>query len=1151
MTKSGSWLVLLSLASSALIAFICLQSGRPIALAAAPVGAAVVVLLFTWLAGALGARRAARKLERGWLEQGAAYARGARPDVQDELNAEQQRFERALNAWKTAVRRGDALVSLPWYALVGPPGAGKASALRQAGLQFPETETEMDTELRVRGVGGSRNCNVWFSREALLLDTAGAPDDERPEWLNFLQLLRSQRRAKPLNGLIAAVSIGDVVNATTEDVEVLAEALRARLEEIAGELQVALPVYLLLTKCDQVEGFSELFGSLRASERDRVLGFTLPFSGARSLDDAFDELTNALRHTAIVRMAEERSQRARQLAFAFPEQLAAMRANLALFVEQLFGKNERLPLRGVYFSSARQEGPRFNLLFEPDPDTAPNLLDPKSYFLRELFSRVIFADKDLASVSVGELARKRRRRALFTGAFALATLATGVAPAVLLVRHVLQLRATAQLLAAAGSGGQAPARPELSAQGRALVADLERYERGLPQLFSKLGLYTGDQVLPPLRRFTAELVREQLVLPLVESDRDALHMFATRFESAPRASPNRADHDALYAALKLHLLLTNPSFAAPHARWLEDELAKRWSEELGREAPRIAHAYVRATQSCPELAIAQDTDAMRRVRAVLRRASSAQQTLETIVARAGGFELDLQALSGAANVFEGKRQVRGAFTRRGYESAVRELFASGAPEHADEPWVLGLREDTGSTSERSARLAELEALYFRAYAQEWRNLLDGLRTQSPPLDGPAALALLNDLTRGEPPPIAKLIQSLAENVRLQPSAAGAAETLIATSQRSPKRTGKRPAPRDNKDEERASERFGAAEVAQAFAELLSFGAATQRAPYSAYHEQLVLLRDALQAKLDNPLESQALERRIEAAQTRVRSLIDAQAASLRPLLEALLWPPIQGLRDGAGRDGSVLGQKWCKEVVAPFEKKLAERYPFNPEGEDARLEDFDAFYRPESGVLWRFVHANLKDQVHVADDHYAFTPKYALGGGLYTKELVEFLDRSLAISRAFYSSAAKAPRADFSLRIHGDAPDVRISVGGKQIGFDKSLPWQALSWPGPQAARGSAITARGRSVRSQAGAWGLFRMLEHGTSARTADDAISVTWRLADDAALWIDLRPESSVSPFFDLQALSSQPHLLYVTRAASAQVPQRIALGQPPCKP
>ena len=67
--------------------------------------------------------------------------------------------------------RGAYLYQLPWYAIIGPSGAGKTTALLNSGLGFP---TAVAGEYRaLRGQPNTPNCDWWFTDEAVLIDTAG------------------------------------------------------------------------------------------------------------------------------------------------------------------------------------------------------------------------------------------------------------------------------------------------------------------------------------------------------------------------------------------------------------------------------------------------------------------------------------------------------------------------------------------------------------------------------------------------------------------------------------------------------------------------------------------------------------------------------------------------------------------------------------------------------------------------------------------------------------------------------------------------------------------------------------------------------------------------------------------------------------------
>jgi type VI secretion system protein ImpL len=1188
-------LVVLSLACSALIGWICVLTEQSVLYAIAPVALFLLVLLVLFVVTRLNARRGANQLEKGLMAQAEAQARTARPDQKQQVVALQRDFEGAVRDLKTSKlgRAGrDALYLLPWYAIIGPSGAGKTTALRHSGLRFPSTRGQ--DNFKVKGVGGTRNCDFWLTNDAVLLDTAGrwaTQQDDHHEWLGFLQLLRKHRAKKPLNGMIAAIGIGDIVNGSDEEIDTLAEHMRTRLEEVVTQLRVSIPVYVLFTKCDLVEGFVDMFGGLRATEREQILGFTLPLSrGSHSpeelFDDYFDELADNLRSASYARMGEERGARERKRVYSFPEQFRVMRDKLARFTARLFENSvysETVPLRGVYFSSGTQEGRPFNLLFEPSSHAEQEVVDQKGYFLRDLFMQVIFADSAIASASQAELRRQRIMRLALTGTLALVTLVIGVIPATVFLTSRHQIASTTDLVQKAEHDASSAARaaPSYTETARSLHDDLEGYERGAPSFFTSLGMYTGGSVVPPLRQYFAYLLRRELVAPVVSAEAQAMTDFGLRYEASPRAMPTPAEHDTFYNALKLHLLLTMPKMPQQYASWVEQRLSDGWSAAMPKQAQNseLARAYVDYAQLYPELAFSADSTLVRRVRATLNRTSAAQQTLDAIITHVSslGYDLDLPKLTGYNAALLGGKPIRGAFTRRGYENAVRDLFATGAPEHVDELWVLGLNEGEGAAQanqnevERAARLAELSSLYYRSYVQEWRGFIDSVRTKSAQGANTEALALLSELTNGVPTPLGRLFQGVAFNVRLPPppklekeetAAAKPAATDMLTKIWKRDKPGAKPAAAKAKP---VVDQFGMGDLAAAFDEFISFGVAAESVgsnapvPYDTYREQLVYLRDALQGRLNNPGNTQQLETQIETAQTRVRSLIDAQPPTARAMFEGLLWPPIKGLREGARGEGAAwLGKLWCSEVVAPYEQGLLGHYPFNPSGSDARIEDLDAYYKPGEGLLWKFTHGTMAEHVQLSSDHYAFTPKYA-STGLFNGGLLDFLDHSRDISRAFYAGNTNTARADFSVRLHSASSNVdtiTLSVGGKQISYDNGpLTWQNLSWPGPEPAKGASFMVRGRNVRAGNelhGIWGFFRLLETGAVSRVSEDTVSVTWRLpADDVAVWIELRPNHATSPFFSRDERARDQRLLRVVRGAHVPAPRRIAASQAVCKP
>ncbi|MEZ4340974.1 MAG: type VI secretion system membrane subunit TssM, partial [Sandaracinaceae bacterium] len=490
-------------------------------------GLVVLVLVGLHLLDRLREARRARALEAALAAQ---PVEAVRPDQVEELV--RVRAEMAATV-KTLGRR--RLYRLPWFAIIGPPGAGKSTALRESGLTFPGVEASTGP---LRGMGGTRNCDWWITNEGVILDTAGrwtSENEDRDEWLGFLDLLAAQRPKRPIDGLLVALPV-DALVADEAAIEALAARLRDRVDEVQGRLKLGLPVYLLVTKCDLVAGFVETFGDLSKEDRGQMWGFTEPLAArgpARDrLQARFDELLAALDHRAGKRMGDERSVEARARIFAFPEEMASVREPLAQLVARLFAENiyaETPRLRGVYFTSGTQEGRSIDRVMHaladamgmPHAAPAAAAPTPKSYFLRDLFTKVVFADVGLARWSEGEVRRQGRQQ--LVAAAAVLTLALGVAglPLVAWRANASYLDETAAVVDEAGhvSDGDGPADPAQLASLGARARELRRFEEEGPPLSMRMGLYP-EEVHPAFERLYLDTLRRAVVAPILDADAD-------------------------------------------------------------------------------------------------------------------------------------------------------------------------------------------------------------------------------------------------------------------------------------------------------------------------------------------------------------------------------------------------------------------------------------------------------------------------------------------------------------------------------------------------------------------------------------------------------------------------------------------------------
>ncbi len=103
------------------------------------------------------------------------------------------------------------------------------------------------------------------------------PTADKQSWIAFLDLLKKNRPRQPINGVIVAISLEDLMTLDARPIIAAhANAIRARLLELHERLKVDFPVYALFTKGDLVAGFMEYFGEPDRAGPPPGLGRDLP-----------------------------------------------------------------------------------------------------------------------------------------------------------------------------------------------------------------------------------------------------------------------------------------------------------------------------------------------------------------------------------------------------------------------------------------------------------------------------------------------------------------------------------------------------------------------------------------------------------------------------------------------------------------------------------------------------------------------------------------------------------------------------------------------------------------------------------------------------------------------------------------------------------
>jgi len=294
---------------------------------------------------------------------------GGDKDQSLEIDELRKKMDEAIATLKSselgvAYRGSAALYALPWFMLIGPSAAGKTTLLRNSGLHFPYAD---QGGMDIRGFGGTRNCDWWFSNEAVLLDTAGRYTTEptdHGEWKAFLALLRKHRRRLPINGVLVAISLEELLTVDQSGLAQHVKIIRDRIDELITDLGCLVPVYLILTKCDLLHGFSAFFEDLGEHDRNQVWGAWLAESAesenlAATLEARLGDLHQRLCAMRLRKLSMQRRFAAKGQIHEFPAEFQTAALRLMEFARLLFRPNpyqETPRFCGVYLTSATQEG---------------------------------------------------------------------------------------------------------------------------------------------------------------------------------------------------------------------------------------------------------------------------------------------------------------------------------------------------------------------------------------------------------------------------------------------------------------------------------------------------------------------------------------------------------------------------------------------------------------------------------------------------------------------------------------------------------------------------------------------------------------------------------------------------------------------------
>jgi type VI secretion system protein ImpL len=1080
----------------------------------------------------------------------------------EEVAALSDRLNQALRQLKAGRGVRGYLYEQPWYAIIGPPGAGKTTALLNAGLNFPLAKGDADAA--IGGVGGTRLCDWWFTDQAVLIDTAGRyttqdsdADVDRAGWEGFLDLLKRTRARQALNGVIVGIALSDIALATPTERAAHARAIRRRIDELETRLSVRMPVYALLTKADLIAGFTEFFDDLDSENRGQVWGTTFPPTDdpAAGFAPAFADLVARLNGRLLSRLQSERNADRRALIAGFPTQVASLGAPLIEFLTAAFGASQPdsrpnwAPfLRGVYMTSGTQEGTPIDRLtgslaraFGLDQARAAALkpIKGRSYFLRRLLSDVVFNEAMLVAEPPSA---RRRRHILRTAAFSLILLpAIGAGVWLWLARetNATEVATVATALHTyEQEAGAARLDPVNDADLPAITALLDRartlpygYEATRPAANAvwPLSLLMQDSKLSTASQALYRHALERVLLPRL----------LWRLEAQMRGALNQPDF--LYEATRVYLMLGG---GGPLDRelvhvWMRLDWEATYPDSALREA-LLRHLDVLLADPLP--AVALDGALVTAARATFGRVSFVQRVYSRIPGSAAAQRLppwkprDALGAAGATLFTRASGRslddgIPGFYTPVGFHQVLLPALSRAAVDVAAESWVLGQKVTIDAAGpEMQALQAGVVALYEADFTRLWDGMIGDLDLI--PVRSLAQAAQGFYILASTASPMRALLVSMARQLSLAQPDAATNTSVPATSDDATRLAGllrgtAQPAPTDRPAGFEIDARY------KPLRDLVGNG------PGAPIDQVLKILNDLQQqlAKLA-VLAPGAAAPSVgpEDPAVALKAAADKEPAPFGRWLASVASSGA-ALRSGGAKQqiisvyniGSGPGPT-CARIVNnhyPFAITPALTAPPPPvpplaattsvAPAEAGLDEFGRLFA-QGGLLDGFFNTQLRPYVAISSRGWRPQAVDGVPAPVTQADLDQF-QRAAAIRALFFTGGGTSPSLRFDITpisVDKGATKATLDFDGTAVTFpDGAAKATQITWPGPTRMLNVKLTWDSSASIAETGPWALLRMFAHGKiQPASAGGKFTVVFSTGEREATF-ELHTASPGSPF------------------------------------
>jgi type VI secretion system protein ImpL len=974
------------------------------------------------------------------------------------------------------------LKKTPWYLVLGSPKSGKQRLISNSGLRFLTASYYGRQAINL--VEQFKHCRWYFADEAVFVDVASY--DEAASLKidrKLIRLMRKQRRSKPMSGVIFTFSLPELILATHENRRNFLKSVADQIKNLYQMLKTPIPIYLVFTKTDLISGFTEFFSDLSKEDLSQVWGITFPLRDASNVEaittsfkHEYSQLLARLQQRVLWTLDSEKKQSNRNLVYNFPQQMQLFAKPINMMLGELFAMLPRhhiLQMRGVYFTSAEQQGQPYNFFLHAIGkryDLKSNYRmaqenHTESYFVQRLFYDVIFAEQSVLGYS--ERVKKLKKAlyrltwvsmpalVVFSAVSLHAAYKTTKIKSTLANDNLQQYSMALQKLVATDTN-ITHTLPTLDALKN--VEDIFHYQLGWSKiLFASHYMYFNASSALDRTLHTEFLPRiaANLELQLQGSDMDTDSLYANLKGYLAFSPIGHIDSSSIRAPMQIgwDRVFQNQLSLLQSLRYYLDRSSDLVLDELPLDSTLIS----RVRQELQQIEPQQRAYALLSIRAL----ASEYPDIDLPVVVGKGFSdvFSMQSIKDQdGNII--LRNIPDLYTDFGYNKIFKKYNSSIARQVADDNREIGLEAAHDNTQSYAQIVSEVQRDYNTNYMQAWQRSLGALSVVK--FNNYQQAVAMFDLLSGGNSPLTKLLAVVSDNT----------QDIKGTN----------------------------IDVADKYAKLNDFGQSSfstaDQAKMHAVFQQLRQYFANINAAADSNKEDfNAAVAYMKGDKNNPINALSALAAKAPAPLNA--W--LQQLADNSWQlvlNGALqyINAAWSSNVMPAYRAQIMNMYPINRNAvAQVGLGNFQQFFSV-NGTLDTFFKQYLKPFVKVDTRPWQI---YKLNGHslALTPSNLQIFNDLQQIQALYFANDPQHAGLQFTivpLMLDDHASSVSLQLGDNSLLYQHGpLRPTAIKWPFNINNESSKLILNDfsghRAVLSSDGGWSLFKLLDNMVVTRMSD----------------------------------------------------------------